>query len=63
MPQLIIVSAPQVQACRERYERILAQDQAEQARLQQSEEQHEAELRHLLETRLSADTPEERKQP
>ncbi len=51
MPHLLIITAAQLKAYRERFEKLLAQDQAEQERLRQIDERREAEWKQLHKTR------------
>lgn len=51
MPQLIIVTAQQLKTYYARFEKVLAQDQAEQARLTEIEERRKAEWDRMRETR------------
>lgn len=63
MPKLIVVTATQLKIFRERFEQLLAQDEAEQARLREAEKHQAAELRSRLETRSNLQSGKEDHQP
>ena len=51
MSQLIIVTSAQLNAYRVRFEKLLAEDQTEQARLKEIDERRQAEWDRLRDTR------------
>ncbi len=51
MSQLIIITAAQLKAYHAKFEKLLAQDQAEQTRLREIEERRKAEWDKMRETR------------
>ncbi len=63
MPKLIVVTATQLKIFRERFEQLLAQDEAEQARLREAEKHQAAELRSRLETGSNLQSGKEDHQP
>lgn len=59
MSQLIIVTANQLKAYYARFEKMLAQDQIEQARLREIEERRKAEWDRMRETRPASPANQE----